>query len=321
MSAPCSVKLFEHLSSLLHTQEFQETHRQCPTDFTRQRVLGFTDLVIFQLQGLVLSFNVEIHYSLDLLPSSKSYSRPAFSQTRQKLKHTAFMALNQQLIQDYYTSKSGIDLWKNKFLRLAVDGSLIQLPESQNLLADFSRWKNHTQKGMIMGRAGIIYEVCNRMILKASLVNYAIGERSLFHQQYEQLLENAWFSNFSLLFLMDRGYPCFEFMKKLDLQHHAFVIRCKASFCRAMKQVVQENSAEEMIHLTPRAWDKKGRAKRSIYTEGIDLKVVRILLPSGKYEYLLTNTAFTLQQLSELYQLRWSVETCYSILKEIMQLV
>lgn len=45
-----------------------------------------------------------------------------------------------------------------------------------------------------------------------------------------------------------------------------------------------------------------------------------MLLDSGQYEYLLTNTNFKINELSELYFKRWGVETFYGYLKESLQL-
>ncbi|MEM9981754.1 MAG: transposase [Bacteroidota bacterium] len=61
-------------------------------------------------------------------------------------------------------------------------------------------------------------------------------------------------------------------------------------------------------------------SKKSKHKESLKVRVVRILLSWGEYEYLLTNTHFTLGQLSELYHLRWGVETRYGFLKENLQL-
>ncbi len=63
------------------------------------------------------------------------------------------------------------------------------------------------------------------------------------------------------------------------------------------------------------------KEKRSRFTEPLTVRIVRILLPGGQYEYLLTNLAqASLQALSHLYSLRWGVETYYDYLKDSMEL-
>lgn len=91
-------------------------------------------------------------------------------------------------------------------------------------------------------------------------------------------------------------------------------MRCKASFCKEVKEFVAKHIDEQALYIVCK--ERKASAKSA----GIHLRIVRILLASGEYEYLLTNTDFSRKQLSELYFMRWKVETFYSFLKENMQL-
>lgn len=312
--------IISNLIDVLHSDSFKASHRQSKVDFSRHRVLSFVDLVMIQLNRIVLSLSVEIENFLDFLKSSKSYSKQAFSEARKKLKHTAFIALNDQFVKDYYTEHSLIKLWRGQYLLLACDGSLVQLPESEELAKEFGRWKNQTPKGMVMGRASLIYDVLNRVTLEAKLTTCTRGERLLFEEQFLHIQKTKVMEGFSTLFLMDRGYPSFELMKQLDKEGKFFVIRCKGDFCKEVKEFRTEDLDEKYIELSPRSWHKDGQAKPSKYQENLKLRIVRILLSSGEYEYLLSNTDFDKATLSELYQLRWGIETYYGFLKETMQL-
>lgn len=312
--------IFPNLIQELRSEEFKLTHRKKNQDFSRQRALGFVDLVMIQLNRLILSLSVEIENFLELIATQVNYSKQAFSKARKKLKFSAFVALNERFLLDYYSYTDFLKQFEGKYLLLAVDGSLVQLPESAELAKDFGRWKNQTEKGMVMGRASLIYDVLNRIVLNASLSSCEIGERNLFDTQYELLSQQRLISHLKRLFLLDRGYPSFELCKGLDLGGDVFVIRCKADFCGEVKAFVKEDIAEKNIYLSPRSWYSNGRPKPCKYTEGLNLRVVRVLLPDGTYEYLLSNTQFDIATLSKLYQLRWGVETFYGFLKEKMQL-
>lgn len=319
-SVSFSALLFSSLSKRLYQESFKSAHREDDKHFTRQRVLNFVDLVMIQLRRLVHNLNIEIEQFLTWLSSPDSYSQQAFSKARKKLKYTAFVALNDQFVSEYYQKADFLKRFLDTYTLLAVDGSMIQMPNSSSLGAYFGHSKNGKGTGMVQGRASLIYDALNRVVLDARLVPKSQGETTIFRQQYRDLIQEAFFKHLKPLFLMDRGYPSFELCKELDVAGHAFVIRAKSNFCNELKAFIQEDRDEKMLYLSPRSWDQKGKAQASKYKEGLDVRVVRILLPSGKYEYLLSNTDFEAETLSQLYQLRWGIETFYGWLKGPMQL-
>lgn len=313
-----SQHIFDNLATFIHTNTFKESHRLRPEDFTRTRVFDFVALIVVQLNRIILSLSVELENFLDYLKSPKSYSKQAFSQARKKLKFTAFIAINEQFTKSYYQEKPLVQLWNEAYLLVACDGSLVQLPESNELADHFGRWKNHTALGMVMGRASILYDVLNRITLAAEFAPCTKGERELFSKHCKAVEEL--FLTHKPLFLMDRGYPSFELCKDLDKAEQAFVIRCKAGFCKEVVAFAKQNIDEAWIEIPPKSWVVQGVSKRSKHKVPLKIRVVRILLPSQEYEYLLTNTTFSLGVLSELYQLRWGVETYYGFLKGNLQL-
>lgn len=313
-------KLFTRLITTMNNSQFKSRHRKFSRDFTRKRVLGFVDLLVIQLRRVVLSLSVELEKFLSFLGDPGSFSKQAFSQARQNLLHTAFLELHEQFVTDYYGAGHHPKLYKGKYQLLAVDGSLLQLPESPTLAHHFGRWKNKSPHLMVMGRLSIIYDVLNRMVLKGQLDANQYGERVQFFQLYQSIEQAGLLSQYPSLFLMDRGYPSFEVCKRLDVNKQFFVIRCRADFCKEVKEFVAEDVDEKLLYLSPKPWQLCGTYYPSAYQEDLQLRVVRILLPSGEYEYLLTNTDFDADTLSELYQLRWGAETFYGFLKQTLQL-
>ena len=67
----------------------------------------------------------------------QSVTAAAFCKARKKFSHTAFKSLNQTLIETFYDTEN-VDRWKG-FRLLAVDGSVVKLPESQELLDHFGK--------------------------------------------------------------------------------------------------------------------------------------------------------------------------------------
>ncbi|OJJ12529.1 hypothetical protein BKI52_45365 [marine bacterium AO1-C] len=304
----------------MQEEPFKERHRRFSRYFTRKRVLSFVDLLVLQINRLVLSLSVELSTFLDIIGLPAIISKQAFSQARQNLLHTAFIELQEEFVKGYYARKDDIKLYKDRYLLLGVDGSKVQLPDREELANHFGYSKNKGSKGMVMGRLSVVYDLMNEIILGGKFTSLSIGERRHFFALYQRFKSMDLLTDFVPLYLMDRGYPSFDLCKHLDLDSAAFVIRCKASFCKETKAFVASGLTEQKLYLSPRSWYKDGRTKESKHIEGLELRIVRVLLKSGGYKYLLTNTDFSIEQLSELYQLRWGVETFYSFLKEKMQL-
>jgi hypothetical protein len=87
--------------------------------------------------------------------SKKSVSTAAFCKARKKLSHKAFIELNNDLVQTFYETAT-IDKWQGHRL-LAVDGSVTQLPISDELLNHFG--KARSQASMPAVRLYQLYDV------------------------------------------------------------------------------------------------------------------------------------------------------------------
>jgi hypothetical protein len=272
------------------------------------------------LKRVVKNISIELSNFFLSIQSLLSCSKQAFSQGRKKLSHTAFVALNQLYVSDYYASMTSINYYKEKYLLLAVDGSLLQLPESDLVKAHFGSWKNQTSHTMPMARASLFYDVLNNVILNSKFSPLEESENDLFRVQHKEYKEVA-ISKKAIL-LMDRGYPSYDLCKRIVHHDDKFVLRCKADFTKNVKKFVTSEKEEDLIFLTPTLWyTKKGIKKQSEFSGDVQVKIVRIVLEGGNIEYLITNLLeASKQELKELYHLRWGVETIYDYLKNTLEL-
>jgi len=195
-----------------------------------------------------------------------------------------------------------------------VDGSLCQLPESAALARYFGRSENQHGAGMVMGRASVMYDVLNQVGIDHIFGPCTESENTMFDKHQENVAPQKSFIKHPILYLLDRSYPSYDTLQNLQQQGDCFVVRCKATFCKEVRGFVGKDIDEQAIYMTCK------ERKASAVSAGIHLRIVRVLLSSGEYEYLLTNTDFNRKQISELYFMRWKVETFYSFLKENMQL-
>ena len=107
---------------------------------------------------------------LERLPVTAS----AYSQARYKLKHTAFIELNQVAVVDtVYGDGDYLKFWG--FRVLAVDGSKLVLPDNAAIREEFGTiaWTNG-KTAKIQGErpyalASVLYDVLNRVALDATL--------------------------------------------------------------------------------------------------------------------------------------------------------
>src|SRR5713101_2322330 len=93
--------LVELLRTRLHDAQFIARHRVRPEDFTRQRQLTFPVVMLFVLQKTVKSIQRHLHEFLSELAGEAVFepvTAGAFTHARAKLKHTAFIELNQQVV-------------------------------------------------------------------------------------------------------------------------------------------------------------------------------------------------------------------------------
>ncbi len=311
---------FSNLKSKLSDPDFQQRHIKSDKDFVRQRKLGFTHLTTMLIHRIVKGISIEIAHFFDRISIKKNCSKQAFSKARKKLKHTAFIELNDLFIKDFY-EKGKPELYNEKYRLIAVDGSLIQLPHSTSIIETFGQWKNQTIQGMPMGRSSIVYDICNRVVINSKLASIDISETDLFREQYAYI-SNLNLPSYQSIYIMDRGYPSHDLCKMISEKGDLFVIRCKKDFCNEVSRFVDTNLKMDTITLHPTVWyTKKGEKRGSRYTECIQIQIFRIELENNQEEYLLTNIPdVTDHELKTLYNLRWNVETHYGYLKESMEI-
>lgn len=249
-------------------------------------------------------------------------SGAAYSQARYKLKHTAFIDLNQTaIVNTMYSDDQYQKFWG--FRVLAVDGSKIVLPDNKKVREEFGTlaWRNG-KKPEIQGErpyalASVLYDVLNRIALDASLgkakayeVDLAIPH--LAHTQAGDLLT------------MDRNYPSYRMLAEMVQHNRDFVVRCSAaSFAPARQMLQGEGPDSQIVTLTPCA-QQLPLIKQLNLPLSLTLRFVRIRLDTGEYEVLVTSLLdeflYPTPEFASLYHLRWGIETFYGLLKTRLEL-
>lgn len=246
----------------------------------------------------------------------------AYCQARYKLKHTAFIELNQKAIVDtQYGDGQYLRFWG--FRVLAVDGSKIVLPDSKDVREEFGTiaWSNGKDSELHGDRpyalASVLYDVLNRVVLDARL-----GRANAY--EVDLAVTHLAHTRAGDLLTMDRNYPSYRMLAELVQRQRDFVIRCSAaSFGVARRMLKGEGADSQVVILTPCA-EQMPQIRNQGLPMTLTVRFVRVLLSTGEYEVLVTSLLdeclYPTEDFLELYHLRWGIETFYGLLKTRLEL-
>ena len=166
----------------------------------------FSNTLLFMMNFLRKSLSLEIENFVKHISSLKDgkfvsvFSKSAFSQCRNKIKPEVFVHLNQTLIREFYTDNDdSVKLWEG-FRLLAIDGSRLTLPNTEELKNYYGETKNQTNAGVVQARVSVMYDVLNKYVLDGILSPLSIGEADSAINHLEHTKSKD-------LIIYDRGYP------------------------------------------------------------------------------------------------------------------
>lgn len=309
--------LINHLKKILFSHEFLVRHRKSPRDFSRTRLLTFPSVILFLLNMLKSALQVELNYLFKAIHGTDTadpiVTASAFCQARMKLKHQAFVELNQEQVSFFYKHFPP-RLWHG-FRLLAFDGSTLQLPSIDDFINHFGGRsdKNHSP----LARVSQLYDVLNHITLDAALSPHSIGERELAtrHMDYLQTGDLA---------LVDRGYAAFWFFAMIRSRSAHFCARMNIDQWAVVRQFYQSGQKETIVTLHPSSHSVQKCREKGISTDPLTVRLVRVILENGVVEILMTSLLDTDQFPSELfgplYHERWGIELNFNTMKHRLQM-
>lgn len=315
------------VSSAIKSNKFVDKHKDKPTDFTRKRVLDFPVIFMLVLKKSIKSLQLILNELFLQKYIDGTVSSSAYSQARKKLKHTAFMELNEDAIRIYYNDNK-IKRW-NGYRVLGTDGSKIILPDTKEMREEFGEIKirNQQNKPMAESYASALFECCydvlNHMAIKSTLAEGSSSEIALAIAQLKTVNDSPEHSSKDLL-IYDRLYGSYEFMAHLIYHKKDFVIRCKSnSFTSATKSLHSgQDPWNKIVTLKAPSSKRKALEQQGLLPE-LTVRFVSIVLDTGEIEILITSLmtpSITRAQFKALYFLRWGVEGFFSLIKDRLNL-
>lgn len=294
--------IVHQINEQINSKEFLDEHRE-GTAFTRKGKLSFSNMIYYTLQAVPKSILNNYAKLRDAIMPLKLplVSKQAISKARQGISYKAFEVLFRKSVEVYYKNFKDLRMW-NGFHVYAIDGSTIQIPESEENIKHFGGNPNKTGKLMPLASVSVLYDIMNDMLVDASLNTYRYNERTS-AMEHMQFLPN--FTNSITLF--DRGYPSEELFRYLDSKKILFLMRLPKHF----KKLIFPES--EALFTYP------GSSLHSPLT----LKCINFTLESGTTEYLVTNvmeSQLEASDFADLYCLRWGIEGKYRELKNRLEI-
>jgi len=309
------------LEEITNNKTLRSLFISSPEAFSRDRKLTMQRLIGIIINMPKRSLNIEIKEFFEILQDNAPATKGAFSLQRSKLLPVFFQVWNKWLVNSFYEHYGDkIKRWKG-FRLLAVDGSTANLINKKDVVDFYGTWDNqHFQTPM--ARILQAYDVLNDITILSDIYPIKISEKAIINSQVDNLFSDS-------LTLFDRGFPSYELMYLMinaERPKH-FVIRCKADFNTEVKQFKRSRKNNKIIELKATSYAISGLGKKGfIITDQTSIKVrmVKIKLPSGEIEILLTNLyneqLYTIDDLNYLYGMRWGIETSYGMQKNQLQL-
>jgi len=311
-----SIHVLEILREVIFSDKIILDYRMGITDFSRKRKQPFGNMLVFMVNFLKKSLVVEIDSFVEFLKSKgtlnpfQKFTKSAFVQKRAKIKPEVFKYLSQIIIENTYTESNSAIRRFHGFRILSVDGSKLTLPHTEELKKEFGESKNQTNTGVVQAKVSVLYDVLNFLALDSELGKLETGERELALRH-----SSHWRSNDLIIY--DRGYPSYDFIYE-HIKGGVDYIRAASTYSDAVKCFVASGKKSSVVSFFP---NKKKSIQGKEYNMDAPIKVrlVRVDLPNGEVEVLITSLLDSLKFPSkifkELYFLRWGIETFYDQLK------
>ncbi len=295
------------LHKLIHSDKFKASHRRSDKDFTRNRTLTFSRTMLLLLGLPQKSYAAELRTCFETLDGTNvnSPTKAAFSKSRSKIKHSAFISLNDFLLS---SSNGKINKYRKKFkgyVIIGIDGSYTQLPDEKILREHFD--PNRLENDIPLARISECFDVGSDLRLDSIIAPTATSERAMLIDHLKKMPSNA-------LIVMDRGYAAHWVFLLLIEMNIKFCIRTSVGFNQSVKNFLSSGELDSTINIPVTSISNQQLEQSHFTPKPVDVRAVRIELNSGETEVLITNIVadeMSAMELKEVYWMRWGSETAY----------
>lgn len=312
------LQIIEELHSFLRkAMDNKSRYCQRKQDFTRNRILSFERVACFVLNLPKRSLAVELEGFAQLFGVDLTPTKGAFSQARYKLKPDLFMDWNTALIKAIERYGLLGRHW-NGFRLIGIDGTLLQLPETDEIGEAFS-YKANQHGGYPMAQVLCAHDVLNGFCHLADIRPVTASEPGMALEMVKSLPRDS-------LSIYDRGFPSSGLIHLLEHEKRNYLIRAKLGFNHQVRAFVKSGESSRIVGfpLTGKARERlSGFVSLQELPSEVNVRLVRVVLDNGETEVLITSltdqNAYPDTLFKELYFYRWGVEVFFDLFKNILQ--
>jgi hypothetical protein len=295
-------RIIEKIESEALSKEFIRKHKSRREDFSRSGEIKFGDVINFVIgkSGTSLDFEVINYFK----GRETSVSSSAISQARDKVQYTAFAELL-KASSDEIMSENTFKGYK----LTAYDGMKGEMPNRAEL-----REKYAITEKKLQFHAVAEYDVLNCSYTNAVFEGGTTDERA----SAIKMIEEHRYDGAEIL-TFDRGFPSLRLIQVLSESNKKYVMRVSKSF---LKEVNEFGAGKDKDKTVTVKCDKRrctlNGIKSVVVPYEVNIRCVKIELKTGEVELLITNlpkSEFSREDLKELYNLRWKIETGFLHLK------
>lgn len=288
--------------------------------------MNFKEIILFQLKSTGKSLGIELrNYIKEIKETITEYSKQAYSKARMKIKYEGYIELNDAMLKEYYNN----EYKKYKGYRLlGEDGSDIQMHHGEEIRKEFGSI-NKNEAMVNASKSTVVYDLLNHLVIDAKLNRHSVSERGCAIEQLKKIKEDS--KQKKDIIVADRGFPSLEMFIELEKTGYDFVIRYNGNnFLRETISLVNSSENDKTIEISLRYGNrsKENKAIKGILRQGhsetIILRIIKIELPKGTTEYLITSLidkeVFEIEDFKCIYNYRWNEETYFDFQKNVMHI-
>ena len=177
------------------------------------------------------------------------------------------------------------------FRLLAIDGSMVTLPNNEDIKKEFcttnviNQYKEKSKK-IVQARVSVLYDVLNNIVLDSVITDSKTSEVVIARDNHFKQLKKQ------DLLLADRGYPSYEFFSIITEKYASnFLIRMKKTVYKDIQFLFDKNSLIKDTVVTLKPTTKKLREEIIQQNLPLEIKVrfVQVILDDGEVEVIGTS--------------------------------
>lgn len=309
----------------IQSKELKEKGRKNLKDFTRKRKMDFEKLIHYILNKKGLCTNMEINNFFNKINEDTDMSAQALLDQRLKLNPEVFVDLNNEYLQGFYEEYKYTDVKTYKgYILKAIDGSDFELPNTNKIREKYGQVSSKSGETIPRSSVSMCYDLLNEYILDVVPEKYRTSEIEMAkkHIQKDQEISKGYKS----IYVMDRNYVSLEFMIYLKQNKIKFVSRLqKGYYEKEIKAIKNKDEIVEIEHtkyrMEKRAFNDQNLRDIAKKEKSTSARIIKYILNTGEIEYLITNIKdLSYEEIVEIYNKRWGIETMYYSLKSKLQI-